>query len=243
VTRRTSVFVAAPLACAAFGCGDGDRIEHVEAATRGEALFRSGLTANELTCARCHRARPAREDTRVLPGADLVGVTNRPSYWGGAESDLLRSIGYCQTRFMAVSTPLGAAEPEAGHLYAFLESLDGPADAVPFTVVRSVVDLPPGDPTRGAELYTRTCEGCHGALDTGDGALARTIPTLPEDVLRQHGDFSALEQRLVFVEKVRHGAFLGYDGEMPPFSLEALGDPDLADVLSALGLDVDAGAP
>jgi thiosulfate dehydrogenase len=234
---------AAWLALSTAACGDGDRVEHVPAAARGEALFRRGLTDNELTCATCHRARHEPRDERVLPGADLAGVTERPSYWGGAESDLLRAVGYCQTRFMGVERPLATTDPEASELYAFLESLQGASDAVPFTVVRTVSDLPPGDATRGLSLYERTCAGCHGAPDTGDGALAPRIPTLPEDVLRQHSEYDAREQRLVFVEKVRHGAFLGYDGEMPPFSLEALADAELADVLSALGLDVDEEEP
>jgi thiosulfate dehydrogenase len=234
---------AALLAASTLGCADGDRVEHVSAAARGEALFRQGLTENELTCATCHSAGLAPDDERVLPGAELGGVTLRPSYWGGAERDLLRALGYCQTRFMGVERPLEVTEPEAADLYAFLASLDGSPDPVPFTVVRTVADLPGGDAARGLALYGRTCAGCHGALDTGDGALAARIPTLPEDVLREHSDYDALEQRLVFVEKVRHGAFLGYEGEMPPFSLEALGDAELSDLLSALGLDVEAEAP
>lgn len=243
MTRRTLAAFFGVLALEALGCADGDRVEHVSATSRGEALFERGLTGNELTCATCHRARPSAEDVRVLPGAALGGVTLRASYWGSAETDLLRAVGYCQTRFMAVDEPLAAGDADAADLYAFLESLDGPPDAVPFTVVRTVTNLPPGDASRGLELYARTCAGCHGALDSGDGALSPTLPTLPVDVLREHSDFEPLEQRLVFVEKVRHGAFLGYDGEMPPFSLEALPDADLSDLLSALGLDVDAEAP
>jgi thiosulfate dehydrogenase len=110
-------------------------------------------------------------------------------------------------------------------------------------VVRTVADLPEGDAGRGFALYERTCAGCHGAIDTGEGAISATLPTLPVDVLREHSGYTVLEQRLVFVEKVRHGAFLGYDGEMPPFSLEALPDADLSDVLSALGLDADVEEP
>jgi thiosulfate dehydrogenase len=231
------------VALAVLGCGDGGDADVVSAVERGEALFQRGLTSNELTCATCHRARPRPGDERVLPGADLAGVTRRASYWGGAESDLLRALGYCQTRFMGVEAPLAASDREAGDLYAFLESLEGPEDAVPFTVVRTVADLAPGDATAGRARYERTCAGCHGAMDTGEGALSAALPTLPGDVVRQHSDYTPLEQRLVFVEKVRHGAFLGYDGEMPPFSLEVLPDPDLADVLSALGLDLDAEEP
>jgi thiosulfate dehydrogenase len=234
---------AAGVLLVALGCSGGGDAQHVSAVTRGEALFERGLTANALTCATCHRTGPTPGDERMLPGADLAGVAQRPSYWGGAESDLLRALGYCQTRFMGVEVPLAVADPEAGDLYAFLESLEGPADALPFTVVRTVADLPPGDAIAGLRLYDRTCAGCHGALDSGAGALAATIPTLPSDVLREHSGYSALEQRLVFVEKVRHGAFLGYDGEMPPFSLEVLPDPELADLLSVLGLDLDVEQP
>jgi thiosulfate dehydrogenase len=41
---------------------------------------------------------------------------------------------------------------------------------------------------------------------------------------------------LVFIEKVRHGGFLGYGGLMPPFSLEAMTDAELGALLSFLGL-------
>jgi thiosulfate dehydrogenase len=40
----------------------------------------------------------------------------------------------------------------------------------------------------------------------------------------------------VFVEKTRHGGFLGYGGTMPPFSLNVLSDEDLADLLTFLRL-------
>ena len=34
---------------------------------------------------------------------------------------------------------------------------------------------------------------------------------------------------------VRHGGFLGYGGEMPPFSVEKLSDAELADLIEYLG--------
>jgi thiosulfate dehydrogenase len=241
--RRGTPGIVWGLVLASAGCSDGEPALVVSAIGRGEALYERGLTSNELTCATCHRRGAMPGDERVLPGADLTGVTRRPTYWGGAESDLLRAVGYCQTRFMRVEVPLAASDPEAGDLYAFLESLPGSDEAVPFTVVRTVGDLPQGDAAGGVTLFERTCAGCHGALGTGDGALSPTLPTLPTDVLRAHSGYTPREQRLVFVEKVRHGVFLGYDGEMPPFSLEVLPDPALSDVLSALGLDTDAEAP
>jgi thiosulfate dehydrogenase len=40
----------------------------------------------------------------------------------------------------------------------------------------------------------------------------------------------------VFIEKVRHGGFLGYGGDMPPYSLEVLPDATVSDLLEALGV-------
>ncbi len=59
---------------------------------------------------------------------------------------------------------------------------------------------------------------------------------LPEDTLRSHSTYDAQSLRLIFVEKIRHGAFLGYGGEMPPFSREALSDTEVSDILETLGV-------
>lgn len=40
----------------------------------------------------------------------------------------------------------------------------------------------------------------------------------------------------MFVQKVRHGGFLGYGGKMPPYSQEKLTDQDLGDLLELLGV-------
>jgi thiosulfate dehydrogenase len=64
------------------------------------------------------------------------------------------------------------------------------------------------------------------------------VPILPDDTLAAHAPpaYSPRTQRLVFIEKTRHGGFLNYGGEMPPFSLETLPDTDLSDILEALGV-------
>jgi len=59
---------------------------------------------------------------------------------------------------------------------------------------------------------------------------------LPEDTLAEHAGYSLRSQRLVFIEKIRHGLFLGYGGDMPPFSKEQLSDAEISDVLEALGV-------
>ena len=192
-----------------------------------------GREGNLVACADCH-ATGADADP-MLPGAPLGRVTERPSFWGGQEVDLLRSVNQCLFWFMG-GQPLVAGDPEGDDLFAYLESLDGDdalAAAQPFTL-GLVVWPGPGDPTRGDVLYRDACQFCHGAKSTGEGALITSSPVLPEDTVVAHpdGEYTAEERRLVFVEKVRHGPFLGYGGSMPPFSIEVLSDIDLADLFS-----------
>jgi thiosulfate dehydrogenase len=147
----------------------------------------------------------------------------------------LHAVNACRTLFQGLPA-LEASSGEAADLYAFLESLTGPSDAVSFTVVNSVLDLQPGDAERGRSAYAAACRPCHGEIGSGGGQLSPAIPVLPDDALAKHLSYTAEEQRLVFVEKVRHGRFFGYGGFMPPFSLEVLPDEQLADLLSALEL-------
>jgi hypothetical protein len=42
--------------------------------------------------------------------------------------------------------------------------------------------------------------------------------------------------RVLAIEKVRHGSFLGYAGRMPPFATELVSDRDLRDLLVYMGL-------
>jgi thiosulfate dehydrogenase len=171
----------------------------------------------------------------------MAGVVNRPSFWGGTEIELLRAVNHCLYYFMLGNEPWTADNPEARAMYAYLESLDGGstgAQASPFTVVTEVAEPPPGDGERGAAVYDRACLSCHGTIHTGAGRLVERAPVLPEEWLAAHpdGEYTPLERRLVFVEKVRHGGFLGYGGQMPPFSQETLTDQDLGDMLSYLGV-------
>ncbi len=222
--------------CLTFGCSGQAEIEHVSAQERGNELFHDGSTSTTATaCASCHPGAADADESRLYPGADLCGVTLRSSFWGEQENDLFEAVNACRTLFQGLAA-LERDSAEAADLYAYLESLAGPADAVPFTVVSSVIDLEPGDRERGHATYAAACAPCHGEMGSGAGRLSDVMPTLPDDALAKHLSFSVEEQRLVFVEKARHGRFFGYGGFMPPFSLEALPDEELADLLSALGL-------
>ena len=230
------------LTAALLGCGATPETSRQTPAEQGEALFTSGKlspsSTNVFSCMTCHDARPRNGD-RLKPGAPLAGATARALYWGGQENDLLQSIDACRSIFMSAPVPLEATDPDADALYAFLVSLEpGDASSAPFSVVREISNVPRGDVARGQGVFERACQSCHGAMHTGEGRRSSRIPVLPEQTLEAHPapDYSVRVQRLVFIEKTRHGAFLGYGGLMPPFSLEVLPDPALSDLLEGLGV-------
>lgn len=239
--------VAVCVAMLVVGCAEETPepiVKHGTAADHGAALFVdptvTGTGLNVYSCATCHE-NGAPDPSRIRTGASLVGVTERPSYWGGQEVDLLRAINACAYYFMLKSAPYSADDETARALYAYLASISQGTEgraAVPFSIVVSIADLPAGDATRGKGTYDRACAYCHGPAHTGKDRFVDRAPILPEQTLQQHplGQYTAAEQRLVFVEKVRHGGFITYSGEMPPFAIENLPDADLADILQYLDL-------
>jgi thiosulfate dehydrogenase len=230
------------------GCDPETEVEPQagDAVAHGRALFHAPLdpTAedDDVWCATCHATgEEAESPGRILPGGSLAGVVHRPTFWGGAENDLLRSVNHCRTYFMLETEPWTASDVEARAIYAYLAAISGGAqgrEAVPFTVVGAVSEVGPGDPERGRQVYAASCFACHGARTTGISKQVIAAPTLPEDTLAAHplGEYTEAERRLVFIEKIRHGGFLGYGGQMPPYSLEVLPDSELADLIAYLGL-------
>jgi thiosulfate dehydrogenase len=229
-------FMALANGCASPAPHDDDE----GAVERGRALVADPLlsttTTNTFSCATCHAFAPG-DATSVKPGAPLAGTTLRPSFWNGQEDDLLDAINVCLSTFMLSSKPLRAEDRTSRALYAYLASLE-PGDSVaqPFTIVDSILDLPRGDESQGAVTYAGACASCHGTRHRGEGRVGPTLPVLPEDALRLHAEYDGTGQRLIFIEKIRHGCFLGYGGQMPPFSREALTDADIANILEALGV-------
>jgi thiosulfate dehydrogenase len=152
----------------------------------------------------------------------------------------LPSLNHCVTYFMR-REPLDGASREARAIYAYLVSLEGDAQdtaPVPFSVPFAPTDPGPGSAASGEAVYAAACASCHGAVSSGAGALVPEAPVLPGDTLASHPapEYTPDEQRLVFVQKVRHGPFLGYGGAMPPLSPEVLPDAELAALLAYLGL-------
>jgi len=234
-----TIFVGAASTLSTLSCSTP--VDSTDGAARGQELFQSKALSNShinlYTCATCHDA-VAGASEQVKTGAALAGATLRPSFWGGQSNDLLAAIDECRSNFMGASDPLGADEPDAVALYQYLTSLEpGNPEPVAFSTVRIIDDpLERGDAARGAVLYERACGYCHGEVSTATGRLRERVPLLPEDGVAEHEGYSPRQLRLVFIEKVRHGKFFGYAGDMPPFSREVLSDAELSDILEALGL-------
>jgi cytochrome c len=235
---RTRVFALYAALLAAGSC-----VRHVSPEERGAELAAdpgfSRSTYNAFACTTCHAERPGGEGTEILPGAPLAGATRRPSYWGGTVLDLHEAVSICYRRFM-LGGALDPSSDEAVALYAYLDALSqsGPAvtDAVPFTVPPTAMPPMEGDTTRGATVYQRACSGCHGAPNTRTPPVARAS-SIPQDTETEHTaamGYTAESLRAVFVEKTRHGNFLGLAGVMPPFSREVLSDQDVADIVAYL---------
>jgi thiosulfate dehydrogenase len=225
-------------------CGDPDpEIVQASAIDHGKALFNdpsiAGTSVNSYACGTCHQA-VASADDRIFVGAPLAGAIERPSFWGGARLELLDAINECLTIFMFKSEPWNGEEVDARAMFAYLESLpSGPADvaAAPFTVVKAIEPLTGGDASNGAAVYQRACAQCHGAAHTAANRPVPNATLLPEDANAGHPapEYAAEDRAFIFVEKARHGAFLFYDGTMPPFSAENLSDEELADIVAFLG--------
>lgn len=245
-SSRAVTAVATCLALVAIaGCSGEPEVERRSALDHGRTLFSSTEASvsplNAYSCSTCHAAEAqGAGDTRILPGHVLAGAVDRSTFWGGARNDLLTSINDCRYYFMNATVPWTADDEPAKALYAYLASLPKTAAGpLPFTVVEVAQDLPAGDRAQGASVFERSCRSCHGAVHTGEGRLRDGIPALPDEsvqsLTRAYG-FTKDEVRLTFVEKVRHGAFLGVYGNMPPYSLESLADADLSALLAYLEL-------
>lgn len=226
---RPLLLLTLATACA----GDGP----ATAAEWGEEVFHdpglSDSAFNVFSCATCHETRagapPAVAHT-------LHNVAFRGSWWGGYASRLLDAVNFCAVSFMRAE-PIEAADPRGRALYEYLveESPDRPAPPLSITIVENVSDLPRGPVSRGETAWRRACRPCHGDAHTGRDRITPLASIVPEASIG-FAKSGAFDPALVVIEKVRHGAFFGVGGTMPPFSREALSDEDLGAILNYLGL-------
>lgn len=240
--KRRAVILAGFLSLAGLGCTGGTETKKVErpAVELGERLFRdpdlSPSSNNYLACNDCH-STSADEEGRLFAGYPLENAASREAWWGGYESQFLDAVNFC-LRFFMRGQALAPGDPDGDALYEYLDSISPveTAPALPLTITKTVALLPGGDADAGREVYDAACRGCHGS-PSGSGRLHSTVTPLDEHLWHEYDVvFPGVNYRLVVAEKVRHGAFFGIGGVMPPFSEERLTDEQLADVMAYLGL-------
>lgn len=238
VRENAAVWLVAGVVAA---CATEEPAPPQAAVAHGKWLFEhpaaSPSSANAFSCATCHAVSKAAVGSRILPGAPLGGSTLRTLFWGGSVRELLPAINQCRFWFMGAQKPWLASDEAARAMWAYLEQL--PGDSTPtaaFTVQGAIADITLGNKANGALLYVNACASCHGAAESGAGQIAKNASVLPGSFKASHASYTPLNRRLAFIEKVRHGPFLGYGGTMPPYSLEVLSDAQIADLLAVMEL-------
>jgi thiosulfate dehydrogenase len=235
-----SLVVAPTLVAFAVVAGACGPVSGVEA---GAALFRDPRVSrsefNAVSCATCHDDGAGSGGTdAILPGASLVDVVFRPSWWGGQAPTLKAAVDACLVHFMR-ERPLSPDDPRGRALYEYLLSISRreATPAVPVTIVENVTTVGLGDARRGEDLWNRACASCHGDIHTGAGRIGELASVVPEASV-DFADELGVPVELVIVEKVRHGGFFGVGGSMPPYSLEVLSDDELRDLLGYVLADL-----
>lgn len=218
-----------------MGCASDPGVVTTTAAERGERLAGDPGFAeskfNSFSCTTCHG-----DSKRIVSGAPLAGAARRPTFWGGRFTTLSEAVDECATKFMRAA-PLDPTAKKWVDLWAYLESIaeKGPREAQPFDVELRITDLPRGSSDAGRVVWAAACRTCHGTPKTGEGRLGASS-IVPNDTVTEHSKDGPAIVRQVVVEKVRHGSYLGFPGNMPPFSKQALTDQQIGDVLTYLGL-------
>ena len=228
------------LCLALAACGE----DHVPAADFGRDRFSdprlSTSPHNTFSCATCHvvdKAAPLVAG-HLDSGYNLAGAPTRGSWWGNGTTTLLDAINVCVREFMG-GRPLARDDDATRELDAYLEaSTPATAQAVPspapFTLVRTITPLADlkGDATRGRDAYRQACYRCHGDVHTGNGRSNPAALPIPEASIIS---FMGLA-RDVTVEKIRHGRFFNIGGIMPFYTVEAMSDQTVADLLAYMRL-------
>ena len=213
----------------------------------GALLFRdartSGSEVNKFSCATCHGDNGAAGDNPALihAGFDLSQAALRTRYWGGYAPTMLDATNACLTFFMR-GAPLAKDDPKARALYEYLASLPSSSSSsshtapdLPLTIVENVTTVARGSKSKGAAVWDNACRVCHGDPHTGNGRLTETASLVPEASI-EFGKQIHFSADLVVIEKIRHGAFFGVGGTMPPFSKEQLSDDNVGALVAFLGL-------
>ncbi|HEX9100947.1 MAG TPA: c-type cytochrome [Polyangia bacterium] len=213
------------------GCGSRSALDYGRAEFSDATV--STAASNPFKCSTCHEVGAT--TSKSLPGYTMFDAAVRQAWWGGTVTTLLDATNQCVTQFMR-GKALAADDEKGRAIFVYLESLapDASAATMPLTVTQNIVDVPSGDAVHGKMWWDQGCGNCHGAPHTGAGRISDAASLVPDDSIAAHGTSATMGARPVVIEKVRHGKFFNVGGNMPLFSLEALSDAQLGDILAYL---------
>ena len=175
------------------------------------------FAGNNLTCQNCHL--DAGTNRAAVPLAGVYDTYPKFSSRSGRTISLTERIDECMTRSMN-GRPLPADSREMAAFLAYIHSMRGaPAPDNP-------PDPPatrPGDATRGAEVYARTCAACHQPHGLGKRAgLGYEFPPLwGPDSFNDSAGMDRFERAVRFI---RHNMPRGVDPANPQLSLQEAWD-------------------
>lgn len=228
-----SCFTVAVIGVVSSACGP------IDATDAGRELFSnprlSVSPSNAFACATCHATTENGNEETKFSGYTMRGVSDRPTLWGERYTQLIDAVNFCMTEFMR-GEKFDTQNKNGLSLLAYLQSLDGGSTmAQPLSVVQNINDvylamLPPGDAGRGQRGYDAACAVCHGDAHSGKGRLGTYVSIIPDDTIKGFG----AQARAITIEKIRHGKFFSIGGNMPFYSLEALSDAELSDIVAYL---------
>ncbi len=179
--------------------------ESASTAANDDAASRArGAQAWANTCSRCHNLRSPSELNAELWDVSVMHMRVRANLPG----DLADDIKAFLMSSVSSDTPTPTPVKSAGKTSAY-------------------ANLRPGDPVRGATVYSQTCIACHGADGKG------TIPGIP--------DFTSAKGRLTKTDDILlTNIIMGYQSEGALMAMPPKGgnpdftDQDMADVLAYL---------
>jgi mono/diheme cytochrome c family protein len=195
----------------------------------GDAFTLTTAGTKRVSCASCH----VMDGDLVAPGIAGPITAGRPGYWGdvldGEGDTLVAAVAYCYQRFVQGAKPTRPtkmpkpgdfAEPapaDRARIAALVRQIEGAGTANAARKITFATDAQiaavaavEGDAERGKAVYAKSCAVCHGA--DGEGTSGPRLSGMGTEALRT-------------VEHVRHG-----HEEMPPYSMEAMTDAQLADL-------------
>jgi mono/diheme cytochrome c family protein len=210
-----------------------------EAAQRGEQVYLTpDAQGNLFSCALCHSAVPASEESLLRSAHTLFNALAHQKYKGGERTDFLGAANVCRADWMQ-TTPWQADNGDFLDLLAFIKTACN-ANSEPnlsYEIVSPAVTGPSsGSAEKGCKLFNISCALCHTLGGNADPQKNFFGPSLMDPLVVVLNDPDFLRQRIRLSGPnnpgtVYHGPRL-LGTVMPFWTKDKLSDDDVEDVVA-----------